>query len=44
VLDVAGVDEMIGWGLAFGHLAIVTVAGLVVLRRLGAERRVTAQP
>ena len=41
VLDLAGGDGMLGWGLAFGHLAIVTLAGLVVLRRLGAERRAT---
>jgi hypothetical protein len=44
VLDLAGGDGMIGWGLAFGHLAIVTLAGLVILRRPGAERRATARP
>ena len=30
-----GGDGVLGWGLAFGHLAVVTLAGLVVLRRLG---------
>ena len=44
VLDLAGGEGMIGWGLAFGHLAIVTLAGLVVLRRLGAERQATPRP
>jgi MFS-type transporter involved in bile tolerance (Atg22 family) len=32
VLDMAGHDA---WGPAFGHIAIVTLAGLLVLRRLG---------
>jgi MFS family permease len=34
-LDLAGGDGVLGWGLAFGHLAVVTLAGLFVLRRLG---------
>jgi MFS family permease len=34
-LDLAGGDDVLGWGLAFGHLAVVTLAGLAVLRRLG---------
>ena len=34
-LDLSGGDGVIGWGLAFGHLAVVTLAGLLVLRRLG---------
>jgi hypothetical protein len=34
-LDLAGSDVVLGWGLAFGHLAVVTLIGLVVLRRLG---------
>jgi MFS family permease len=34
-LDLAGGDGVLGWGLAFGHLALVTLAGLVVLRWLG---------
>ena len=33
--DLAGSDNVLGWGLAFGHLAPVTLAGLWVLRRLG---------
>jgi MFS family permease len=37
-LDWAGPDEVLGWGLAFGHLALVTLAGLAVLRRLGRAR------
>ncbi|WP_431271787.1 hypothetical protein [Dankookia sp. P2] len=34
-LDLAGGDGVLGWGLALGHLAVVTLAGLFVLRRLG---------
>jgi MFS family permease len=33
-LDLAGTGAA-GWALAFGHLALVTLAGLVILRRLG---------
>ncbi len=33
-LDLAGTGAT-GWALAFGHLAVVTLAGLVILRRLG---------
>lgn len=35
VLDVAGPESGVGWALAFGHLAPVTLVGLWVLRRLG---------
>ena len=35
MLDLAGGDGVLGWGLAFGHLALVTLAGLVFVRRLG---------
>jgi MFS family permease len=35
VLDWAGNAD--GWGLAFGHLALITLTGLFVLRRLGAR-------
>jgi len=35
MLDLAGGDGGPGWGLAFGHLALVTLAGLVFVRRLG---------
>jgi MFS family permease len=31
VLDLAGRDRLIGWGLAFGHLALITLLGLAVL-------------
>jgi MFS family permease len=34
-LDLAGDDAPLGWGLGFGHLAVVTLIGLAVLRRLG---------
>jgi MFS family permease len=35
VLDLAGGDGVLGWGLAFGHLAVITLAGLLIVRRLG---------
>lgn len=35
VLDAAGGDGILGWGLAFGHLACVTLVGLLVVRWLG---------
>jgi MFS family permease len=35
VLDLCGGDNLTGWGLAFGHLALVTLIGLFVLRNLG---------
>ena len=38
VLDWAGSAD--GWGLAFGHLALITLAGLFFLRRLGARSAV----
>ena len=41
VLDLSGGDGVLGWGHAFGHLAAVTLAGLVILRRLG---RATREP
>ncbi len=37
VLDLAGGDSVLGWGLAFGHLAPITLLGLAILRRLGAS-------
>src|SRR5438270_3558193 len=36
VLDWAG-ENPLGWGIAFGHLAIITTTGLVILRRLAAS-------
>ncbi len=38
VLDWTGSAQ--GWGLAFGHLALITLTGLFVLRRLGARSAV----
>ncbi len=34
-LDLAGGDTVLGWGIGFGHVALVTLAGLAVVRRLG---------
>lgn len=34
-LDLAGPNVLLGWGIGFGHLAVVTLVGFVVLRRLG---------
>jgi len=33
-LDLAGDNLVLGWGLGFAHLAVVTLAGLAVLRHL----------
>ena len=35
VLDLAGGDGVAAWGLAFGHVAFIMVAGFAVLRCLG---------
>ena len=35
VLDLAGGDGPLAWGLAFGHVAVITLAGFVLVRRLG---------
>jgi MFS family permease len=35
VLDLAGGEGAFAWGLAFGHVALITLAGFAVLRRLG---------
>jgi hypothetical protein len=32
VLDVFGPDTVVGWGFAFGHLALITLTGLAVVR------------
>ncbi len=37
-LDLAG-ETALGWGIAFGHLALVTLTGLAVLRWLGTPTR-----
>lgn len=39
VLDLAGGDGIIRWGLGFGHLAVITLGGLAVLRRLSRSDR-----
>ena len=39
-LDLAG-EGAWGWGIAFGHLALVTLTGLAVLRWLGARSSIT---
>ena len=41
-LDLAG-ETALGWGIAFGHLALVTLTGLAILRRLG-TRKLRAAP
>ena len=37
-LDLAG-ETALGWGIAFGHLALITLTGLAVLRWLGTPTR-----
>jgi hypothetical protein len=34
-LDIVGPDVALGWALAFGHIAPVTLLGLWAVRRLG---------
>jgi hypothetical protein len=34
-LDLAGKNLVLGWGLGFGQLALVSLVGLVFVRRLG---------
>lgn len=36
-LDLSGGDSPLGWGLGFGHLAIVTAAGFLALRRFSRQ-------
>lgn len=35
VLDLCGDDSEMAWGLAFGHIAMITLMGLFILRKLG---------
>ncbi|MBV8751386.1 MAG: MFS transporter [Hyphomicrobiales bacterium] len=42
VLDLAGRDRLLGWGLAFGHLAVITLLGLAVLLWFARPRRAPA--
>lgn len=37
VLDLVGGDGPLAWGLAFGHVALITIAGFAVLRWLGPQ-------
>jgi predicted MFS family arabinose efflux permease len=34
-LDLAGTNPVLGWGFGFGQLALVSIIGLVLVRRLG---------
>jgi hypothetical protein len=34
-LDLAGAEAVLGWVLGFGQIALVTLAGLWAVRRLG---------
>jgi MFS family permease len=42
ILDLVGRDRLVGWSLAFGHLAVITLAGLAVLLWFARPRRVAA--
>jgi predicted MFS family arabinose efflux permease len=35
VLDLAGTNLVLGWGVGFGQLALISIVGLVFVRRLG---------
>ena len=37
-LDLAGKNFVLGWDLGFGQLAIVSLVGLVFVRRLGSRQ------
>lgn len=39
ILDLAGGDGVVGWGLGFGHLAFITLGGLALLRWLSRANR-----
>jgi MFS family permease len=43
VLDLAGGDGMLGWGLGFGHIAAITLTGLAVQRYLARPQPLPAQ-
>ena len=42
ILDLAGRDRVVGWSLAFGHLAVITLAGLAVLLWFARPRQAAA--
>ena len=46
ILDLVGRDTVAGWGLAFGHLALITLSGLAVVRYFNraAAPRVVIRP
>lgn len=44
VLDLVGRDTVAGWGLAFGHLALITLTGLAVVRVFNPAPRLAAEP
>ena len=46
LLDLVGRDTVAGWGLAFGHLALITLSGLAVVRYFNraAAPRVVIRP
>ena len=44
LLDLASGSEVLGWGLGFGHLAVVTLAGLGTMRWLARRPRPQAEP
>ena len=45
ILDLVGRDTVAGWGFAFGHLALITLSGLAVVRYFNrAAPRVVIRP
>jgi MFS family permease len=43
LLDLVGRDTVAGWGLAFGHLALITLTGLAVVRHFNSSPRVAVE-
>jgi hypothetical protein len=39
MLDLAGNNSALGWGLGFGHIALFTFMGLAVVRRVSRTMR-----
>jgi MFS family permease len=44
VLDLIGNDSAPGWGLGFGHIALFTLTGLIILRRVSRVTQPAALP
>jgi MFS family permease len=42
ILDLSGGNSVTGWGLAFGHIAVIALMGLFILRKLGRIETVSA--